>query len=76
MPIPNPTEKAKRRRTSSFFKEESSSLHNGSPVGEEEDQNGYSRRAQEPVLLVCLVNKKTGDKFDEKDEKIVRECFQ
>ena len=68
MPITDPSEKTKRRRTSSFFKEDST-LHNG-------DAEHGKGKAQEPVLLVCLVNKKTGDTFDEKDKRIVKECFQ
>ena len=71
VPIPNPSEKTKRRRTSSFFKEDSS-LQNGS-CG---DAEYGKRKEQEPVLLVCLVNKKTGDTFDKDDEKVVKECFQ
>ena len=69
MPITDPSEKTKRRRTSSFFKEDSYLQHNG-------DAEHGKGKAQEPVLLVCLVNKKTGDTFDEKDKKIVKECFQ
>ena len=75
MPIPNPVEKIKRRRTSSFFKEESTSLQNGSIKGLEHDEE-VKRKPQEPVLLVCLVNKKDGAHFEEKDVDIVRECFQ
>merc|ERR1719233_1221292 len=71
VPIPNPSEKTKRRRTSSFFKEDSS-LQNGS-CG---DAEYCKRKAEEPVLLVCLVNKRTGDTFDKEDEKVVKECFQ
>ena len=68
MPITDPSEKTKRRRTSSFFREDSTL-----PNGDAEHGKG---KAQEPVLLVCLVNKKTGDTFDEKDKRIVKECFQ
>ena len=75
MPIPNPVEKIKRRRTSSFFKEESTPLQNGPTNGLESGEE-VKRKPQEPVLLVCLVNKKDGEHFEEKDVAIVRECFQ
>ena len=75
MPIPSPSEKIKRRRTSSFFKEDLISLQNGSTNGVESEK-AAKKKTQEPVLLVCLVNKKNGEQFKEQDVDIVRECFQ
>ena len=75
MLIPNPSEKIKKRRTSSFFQEDLPSLQNGATNGVESEK-AAKRKTPEPVLLVCLVNKKDGKQFEEKDAQIVRECFQ
>ena len=76
MPIPDPSEKTKRRRTSSFFQEDSTLQNGDAKYCKSKDAEHETGKAEEPVLLVCLVNKKTGDTFDEKDKKIVKECFQ
>ena len=78
MPIPNPAEdtsKIKRRRTSSFFKEDLSSLPNVTTNGVESVE-AVKKKLKEPVMLVCLVNKKNHEQFKEQDVDIVRECFQ
>jgi len=78
VPIPNPAEvtaKIKRRRTSSFFKEDLSSLQNSATNGVEHEQEA-KMKTPDTAVLVCLVNKKNGEQFKEKDVKIVRECFQ
>ena len=78
MPITNTAEdtsKIKRRRTSSFFKEDLSSLENVTTNGVASVQ-AAKKIHQEPVLLVCLVNKKNHEQFKEQDVNIVRECFQ
>ena len=75
VPIPNPLEKIKKRRTSSFFQEDLPSLQNGETNGVESEK-AAKRKTPEPVLLVCLVNKKNEEQFEEKDVQIVRDCFQ
>lgn len=81
VPIPNPQEQAnttKKRRTSSFFQEDTR------PRGGEVISNGVAAEreameageASEPLLIVCLANRKTGGQFGSREVAIVRECFQ
>ena len=77
IPILNPTEKSKKRRTSSFFQDEPETIEKIATNGLENDKlTATAEIVQEAVFVVCLVNKKNGAKFDEKDARLVKDCFQ
>jgi len=80
VPIPNPSKDIstiKRRRTSTFFPEDFvTSGRSSGQVNGVESSRGKGMKGPEAVLLVCLVNKESGDQFTEKDVKIIKECFQ
>jgi len=78
VPIADPAT-TKPRKTSSLFKEplnsqSSSPLVNGCP-------EPHSKAESQPegptaAILACLVNKREGGHFSDRDVKVVRECFQ